>query len=96
LLSLLFVTHRRLEIAGISVIHSRHVIGVGAARAEGDRLLSGSHSLVMPALKIAHIANGEISLAIAGIGGKGAIGAVQCCLKGCRPVFFPAKPRLVS
>src|SRR5580698_10439557 len=96
LLSLLLVKGRRLEIASISVIHSRHVIGVGAAWTEGDSLLSGSHRLIMPTLKIANIANDEVGLAVAGVGRESTIGAVQCCVKGCRPVLFPTKSGLVG
>ena len=63
LLSLLLVQGRLSEISGITVIHTRHVIGVGAAWTEGDRLLSSSHGLVMATLKIANIANDEVGLA---------------------------------
>src|SRR6476620_9897994 len=77
-LRLLLVESRFLEIAGISVIHARHVKGRRVAWAEGDRLLSGRHRLVMATLKYANIADGDVSFAATGVSPQSPRGAGQC------------------
>ena len=54
-LRLLFVLGGLSEIASIAVKHAGHMIGVRAVWAEGNRLLSGSHGIVMATLKQARI-----------------------------------------
>src|SRR6267154_4984835 len=95
-LRLLLVEGSFQKIAGISVIHTRHVKGGRAAWAEGDRLLSGRHRLVMATLKYANIADGDVSFAATGVSPQSPRGAVQCRCVGCRSVFFPTKPGLVG
>jgi len=57
-LRLLLVEGSFWQITSISVIHTRHLKGTDAARAEGDRLLSGRYRLVMATPKYANIADG--------------------------------------
>jgi len=49
---LLLVESSFLEIAGRSVIHARHMIGIRAAWAEANRLFCRRHGLVMATLNV--------------------------------------------
>ena len=84
------------EIACIPMIHSGHMINVRATRAEGNRLFSGLHRLVMAALERSNVPDDQVGLGIAGIHRQSLGRAFQRRLESCGSVLFPTKSSLVS
>src|SRR5258705_13618374 len=72
------------------------MIGARAVGAERNRLLSGSHGIVVATLKQARIAQRDIRRIAVRVDRQGTSRALQCRLVACRLGRFPAKANLVG
>src|SRR5262245_10382007 len=82
-LRLLFILRGFPKIAGIAVKHTCHMISARAVGTESNRFLSGSHGILVSALKQACIAQCHVCLIAVRVDCQSTSCALQCRFVGC-------------